>query len=532
MNTVKSNLNISWHLDARALFIIFVILSAEPALADDTYTGIWNCDEGGIFYVRQIGHIIYWYGESSPQYPAWSNIAMGTTTDNGISLNWWDVPKGNNLYKGTLELERRSADELVAKSQTGGFGGKRWTRAPPLRGVQRSEESGSSSLDPYSDYAARSYGSDFGKYTGVWYCDDGGFYYIRNEDRVVHWYGERSGQDPAWSNIGLGNIEDGIIAMQWYDVPKGKNLYKGIVKLKPISDDELIAISETGGFGGKRWLRLMPTDILPQENALNRSLDTAKSDYAIESIRIDDGRTGRALQDGLLYCPGYPNAVNLLVDVKWNEVEPPWGVQCSYDIDIRGQSSKDMPRTTQLYKAGTLEIPETNIDGISLIIPIKVPGNLTPGDFYTIIATLDTTDRDCDSKWANDRIEVPMKLVRMSGNDLALREYILAYQKIGDGRYYAIAQFYLGNPSGTETLRDVKVDFKWDLNGGTRDTSITIDKLPPKQWKHYYNMIIVNSEPYGKVTVTADAKNSIKELREDNNQETQLHWINILEPKQ
>lgn len=520
MNTVKSNLNISWHLDARALFIIFVILSAEPALADDTYAGIWNCDEGGIFYVRQIGHIIYWYGESSPQYPAWSNIAMGTTTDNGISLNWWDVPKGNNLYKGTLELERRSADELIAKSQTGGFGGKRWTRAPPLRGVQRSEESGSSGLDPYSDYAGRSYGSDFGKYTGVWYCDDGGFYYIRNEDRVVHWYGEKSGQDPAWSNIGLGNIEDGIIVIQWYDVPKGKNLYKGIVKLKPVSDDELIAISETGGFGGKRWLRLMPTDIFPQEIALDRSLDTAKSDYAIESIMIDDGRAGRALQDGILYCPGYPNAVTLLVEVKWNEVEPPWGVQCSYDLDICGQSSKDMPRTTMLYKAGTFELPETNIDGISLIIPIKVPGNLTPGDFYTIIATLGTTDHDCDSKWANDRIEVPMKLLRMNGNDLVIGEYNVGSRMLKDGSYSASAEIFIGNPAGTETLNDVNVDVNWDVNGEIRDSTFPIGELQPKQWKRIISDIDVKSKPYGRVTVTVDKKNAISELREDNNQET------------
>lgn len=515
MNSSKCILNISGHLNARVVLILLAVLSISPATADDTYTGVWNCDDSGTYYIRQVGHIIYWYGESSPEDPAWSNIAMGATTDNGISINWWDVPKGKNLYKGTLELERKSSDELLAKSQTGGFGGKRWTRAPALKGVQSSTEGSSSGPDPYSDYAGRSYGSDFGKYTGVWYCDDGGIYYIRNEDRVVHWYGEKSPRDPAWSNIGLGNIEDDIIVMQWFDVPKGKNLYNGIVKLKPISDDELIAISETGGFGGKRWLRLMSTDILPQESAPNRSLDTEKSDYSIESITFADGR---ALQDGLLYCPGYNNSADLRFEVRWNKIEPPRGIQCSNKLDIRGQSPKDVPRTMQL--AEPVNVPGSISYGVHYIsIPIKIPGNLTPGDTYTIIATLWPSDSDCDSKWANNRMDVPMKLVRMSGNDLVLeimRDVV--YSKDRDGRYLTRAKVAVANFAGTEILKKIAIRGLLQSNSSV----VLIGNLPPKKWIYADISIRTKSRPSGNVVMTVDPFDDVKELREDNNEEQKI----------
>jgi hypothetical protein len=51
-------------------------------------TGVWNCDDKGTYYLRQIGNTLWWYGEQKSNNPLWSNVAHGTITDNTINLEW------------------------------------------------------------------------------------------------------------------------------------------------------------------------------------------------------------------------------------------------------------------------------------------------------------------------------------------------------------------------------------------------------------------------------------------------------------
>jgi len=91
-------------------------------------TGVWSCDDGGTYYIRQLGNTIWWFGESSVNPGRWSNAAKGTIIRNEISLDWSDVPKGCNLVSGVLALNVLSKDKLTATKKTGGFGGSTWTR--------------------------------------------------------------------------------------------------------------------------------------------------------------------------------------------------------------------------------------------------------------------------------------------------------------------------------------------------------------------------------------------------------------------
>lgn len=102
------------------------IPGSTPALID--LTGVWNCDDGGIYYVRQLGTTVWWYGELDPNAPNWSNVMRGSISSNMINADWADVPKGSVMQNGNLVIQIVSNNKLTAISKTGGFAGSVWTR--------------------------------------------------------------------------------------------------------------------------------------------------------------------------------------------------------------------------------------------------------------------------------------------------------------------------------------------------------------------------------------------------------------------
>ena len=91
--------------------------------------GVWVCDDGGVYFVRQIGPDVLWYGEGAPDRPFFANVAHGHLEDDDrVRLMWADVPKGITGACGALLLQVRSPEEMWAVHATGGFGGRRWTR--------------------------------------------------------------------------------------------------------------------------------------------------------------------------------------------------------------------------------------------------------------------------------------------------------------------------------------------------------------------------------------------------------------------
>jgi hypothetical protein len=116
-----------------------------------------------------------------------------------------------------------------------------------------------------------------GDLTGVWLCDDGGLYYIRQgEDGSVTWAGlQDSGfhKGMGFTNVFRGSLSgDGsFVTGEWADVPRGATASSGTIVLG-IWDDasgrrlERVPEETTGGFGGSTWLptgsSLEPQDIV------------------------------------------------------------------------------------------------------------------------------------------------------------------------------------------------------------------------------------------------------------------------------
>jgi hypothetical protein len=107
---------------------LITIPASGGSSASIDLTGVWNCDDGGKYYVRQLGTTVWWYGELDPNTPNWSNVMRGTISANMINAEWTDVPKGSIMQYGNLVLQIASNNKLVALSKTGGFAGSVWTR--------------------------------------------------------------------------------------------------------------------------------------------------------------------------------------------------------------------------------------------------------------------------------------------------------------------------------------------------------------------------------------------------------------------
>ena len=92
--------------------------------------------------------------------------------------------------------------------------------------------------------------------TGTWSGDDGGTYYLRQTGNIVHWYGERAHNNPAWANVYQGRVHNNRIEGKWVDVPKGQTMSRGKLMLDiRHNGNVLVATHKTGGFGGSRWTR-------------------------------------------------------------------------------------------------------------------------------------------------------------------------------------------------------------------------------------------------------------------------------------
>lgn len=120
------------------------ITSTGPNLPD--LTGTYTADDGGIYYLQQVGSTLWWAGLSLDRSlsadQVWhrglgfTNVFRGTINiDYTITGDWSDVSRGMTLNSGTLKLVIGSSGgvtQLTKVLATGGFGATTWTQTGPL----------------------------------------------------------------------------------------------------------------------------------------------------------------------------------------------------------------------------------------------------------------------------------------------------------------------------------------------------------------------------------------------------------------
>jgi hypothetical protein len=103
-------------------------------------TGRWSADDGGRYYLHQVGDCLWWAGLSDGGSGTdFTNVAVGRVEGDTIELEWADVPRGRSLGGGTLTLrmEGSPANRLAKESETGtGLEATTWTRLTPAGPAQ------------------------------------------------------------------------------------------------------------------------------------------------------------------------------------------------------------------------------------------------------------------------------------------------------------------------------------------------------------------------------------------------------------
>jgi hypothetical protein len=105
-------------------------------------TGAWSADDDGIYYLRQVGSIVWWNGMSgrsgTPERLGreWNNVARGEIKGVSVLVDWADVPRGQIQDGGTMTLKIEDDGtgnvSIVKVSETSGdFGNTSWTPCKP-----------------------------------------------------------------------------------------------------------------------------------------------------------------------------------------------------------------------------------------------------------------------------------------------------------------------------------------------------------------------------------------------------------------
>jgi hypothetical protein len=128
---------------SRAITDLSAIGCAREDPADEgELTGAWAGNDSGVYYIRQVGDCVWWFGtevrdvELGPtSQRGFANVASGRIVGTQVDLEWVDIPLGHTVNGGGLTfIYDEERGELTLVEQRGGnqaFGGTVLTRIDP-----------------------------------------------------------------------------------------------------------------------------------------------------------------------------------------------------------------------------------------------------------------------------------------------------------------------------------------------------------------------------------------------------------------
>lgn len=143
----------------------YLVRQCRYMTTDESLTGLWQGDDGAVYYVRHHAGRIWWAGLSvdSPLgidefHPGvrFANVFCGRLVGKMIIGEWADTPRGGMPQNGVMDLAIESNAKMRAIHQVGGFGCTEWERADPPPRIDvaaRLAEFGSANQQPGNMHA-------------------------------------------------------------------------------------------------------------------------------------------------------------------------------------------------------------------------------------------------------------------------------------------------------------------------------------------------------------------------------------------
>ncbi len=254
-------------------FIVMSLIAfAVPGIFAGTVSakelnGYYEADNGGAYYIRQIGNKVYWFGEDSKG--SYANVLAGTVNGNKITARFWDVPKGKAKGLGEIVLEIQADGATLLKvSSTAPFGMKTLKKAvisvtsvngvPVVKGLPTEARS-----------RPAGFGGDESNLTGAWTTDDLSTYYVREmPNGDVVWVAENNGwggpggyAQPAFTHVFIGKRINKLITGDWVDVPKGKAKANGVMGVLIKNQQDLTVNNPPMGISTTKLWRSLPNSL-------------------------------------------------------------------------------------------------------------------------------------------------------------------------------------------------------------------------------------------------------------------------------
>ena len=237
----------------------------SSATAAKMLNGYYEADNGGAYFVRQIGDSVYWFGEDPNG--AWANVLVGTISGNKITARFWDVPKGKTQGMGEMILQIQNDDSLVKLSSTTPFGTKSWKKTvihmEMVNGVGVLK-----GMPPEMRSRPQGYSGGEQNLTGAWQGDDAAFYYVRETPTDIVWVAENNqwggpggNAQPSFTHVFFGKKGDNSISGHWIDIPKGKAAGSGTLTVTIKGPQDMATIAKTGGFTASAIWRSLPNSL-------------------------------------------------------------------------------------------------------------------------------------------------------------------------------------------------------------------------------------------------------------------------------
>jgi hypothetical protein len=115
--------------------------TADPTEVGEL-TGAWEGSEGGMYWIRQVGDCVWWFGTEVKDIkrgvtgqPGFANVASGRIDGTRIDVEFVDLPLGDVMGGGGLTLVYDAEqDQLTIVEQRGDwqtFGARTFTRIQP-----------------------------------------------------------------------------------------------------------------------------------------------------------------------------------------------------------------------------------------------------------------------------------------------------------------------------------------------------------------------------------------------------------------
>ena len=114
-------------------------------------TGAWRGNDGGVYYIREVGDCVWWFGTDLPDIDpgrmgqsGFANVAAGRVDGTAMQVEWADLTLGNLVGGGGLTVAiDEGGDKLEVTEQRGdwGFGAKTFSRIEVTPGASATPSS-------------------------------------------------------------------------------------------------------------------------------------------------------------------------------------------------------------------------------------------------------------------------------------------------------------------------------------------------------------------------------------------------------